>query len=253
MKNEGMHISECETTAMNSVVIPYELIKMIIDIAIIQDKRISSTLTQVSSNWRHSTLFHRFRILRTEKWSKYFRWIKESGIQFDISVYIKDLDYTYLHDISNYFTTLNLKSLSLDVPPNSFMNFEFEQRKFLTFIPSIKSVKKLKLYGKFPNLHPLSKTAFASLEEISLYDCEVPTLFWNELCAQATNIREINVHEISFSSKDHLDSIKSTNLDVIHIGKKVPCLMIDLILGDCECNELTFFDWHINKNASTNT
>ena len=69
-------------------------------------------------------------------------------------------------------------------------------------------------------------------------------------CAQATQIRKINVLGLSFSSEDQLDSIKSTKLKVIQIGKKVPYSLIDLMFGDCECFELAVFELYIDTNAT---
>ena len=118
-KEKDMHITKRETTAIHTVVIPYEVIKMIINIAIEQDKRI----TQVDSNWRHATLFHLFKTLETSQWINYFRWIKESGIQFDISVYVKDLDYTYSSDLLTFFVPLNLNSFTFN--QSSFMCMDY--------------------------------------------------------------------------------------------------------------------------------
>ena len=246
-----MHIAKrASNTAIHSSVIPYEVIKMIIDIAIEQDKGMLSTLTQVSSNWRHATLYHRFKTFDDNEWIDYFRWIKESGIQFDISVYVKDVYYTYPHDMLTCFTTLNLDSLTLS-DFNYSVNFS-EKRMILAFIQSIKTVKKLDIQRSCLNQLPLGKSAFASVNAIQLYNCEISPLFWKDLCAQATNIRKIEVSRVSPSFEDDLDHLKSTNLKVIQIGHRVSCSMIDLILNSCEYFELASFEWQIDKRA-TNT
>ena len=141
MKGKGEHIHKRDTIVTYPVVVPYVLIKMIIDIAIGQDKHILKRLTSVNSNWRHATLFHRFRLFKTVEWIQYLRWIKESGIQFDISVYVKDVQYVYPSDMLTCFETLNLDSLTIYPPPSSFINYYSDYRKFLTFVQSINSVK----------------------------------------------------------------------------------------------------------------
>ena len=252
MNEEGMCISKQVTTAIHQVAIPYDLIKIIIDIAIKKDYSKISILTQVNSDWRLATLFHRYELFRTRKSSKYLNWIEESGIKFDVSVYIKHVHYKYPNDILTSFTELNLHYFLIRSSKTFSLKSYSEERKFIAFIQSINSVKELHYSGRNLNHIPLSKKAFASLKAIKLHRCEIPYLFWNELCAKATKIRVISLCKLSHSFNNHFVSIKTTSLKAIFFGRQVPFFMIDLILGNCECFQLEYFDWHIETSA-TNT